>query len=142
MLLIFSKPVFIRHLWQLKTAVFLHWCLICAVQLHREREKAKRIKSLVLKIQSALCPKCAAQTAHYSVNVRLQDPYSQLLYFLRNLNMDPLSQSVCFWQDFQNSLMFVGKASSFASLGQAQATLVLAGKGLPKTNSLANWAHS
>ncbi len=21
----------IRHLWQLKTVVFLHWCLICAV---------------------------------------------------------------------------------------------------------------
>ena len=24
-------PVLIRHLWQLKTVVFLHWCLICAV---------------------------------------------------------------------------------------------------------------
>ncbi len=23
----------IRHLWQLKTVVFLHWCLICAVLL-------------------------------------------------------------------------------------------------------------
>ncbi len=33
MLFIFSKPVLIRHLWQLKTAVFLHWCLICAVLL-------------------------------------------------------------------------------------------------------------
>ncbi len=30
MLLIFSTPVLIRHLWQLKTIVFLHWCLICA----------------------------------------------------------------------------------------------------------------
>ncbi len=29
MLFIFSTPVFIRHLWQLKTVVFLHWCLIC-----------------------------------------------------------------------------------------------------------------
>ncbi len=28
---IFSTQVFIRHLWQLKTAVFLHRCLICAV---------------------------------------------------------------------------------------------------------------
>ncbi len=27
---IFSTPVLTRHLWQLKTAVFLHWCLICA----------------------------------------------------------------------------------------------------------------
>jgi hypothetical protein len=28
---IFSTPVLIRQLWQLKTVVFLHWCLICAV---------------------------------------------------------------------------------------------------------------
>ena len=28
---IFSTKVLIRHLWQLKTAVFLHWCLICAL---------------------------------------------------------------------------------------------------------------
>jgi hypothetical protein len=27
----FLTPVLIRHLWQLKTVVFLHWCLICAV---------------------------------------------------------------------------------------------------------------
>jgi hypothetical protein len=27
----FSTPVFIRHLWQLKSAVFLHWRLICVV---------------------------------------------------------------------------------------------------------------
>ncbi len=27
----FSTPVLIRHLWQLKTVVFLHWCLICTV---------------------------------------------------------------------------------------------------------------
>jgi hypothetical protein len=31
MLFIFSTPDLIRNLWQLKTAVFLHWCLICAV---------------------------------------------------------------------------------------------------------------
>jgi hypothetical protein len=29
----FSTPVLIRHLWQLQTVVFLHWCLICAVLL-------------------------------------------------------------------------------------------------------------
>ncbi len=33
MLFIFSTPVLIRHLWQLKTVVFLHWCLIRAVLL-------------------------------------------------------------------------------------------------------------
>jgi hypothetical protein len=29
----FSTPVLIRHLWQLKTVVFVHRCLICAVLL-------------------------------------------------------------------------------------------------------------
>jgi len=33
MLFIFSTPVLIRHLWQLKTLVSLHWCLICTVLL-------------------------------------------------------------------------------------------------------------
>jgi hypothetical protein len=28
-----STPELIRNLWQLKTAVFLHWCLKCAVSL-------------------------------------------------------------------------------------------------------------
>jgi len=30
---IFSTPGLIRHLWQLKAVVFLHWCLICYVLL-------------------------------------------------------------------------------------------------------------
>jgi hypothetical protein len=30
-----SLPVLIRHLWQLKTVVFLHWCLIRAIPLRR-----------------------------------------------------------------------------------------------------------
>jgi hypothetical protein len=29
----FSTPVLIRHLWQIKTVVFLHWCLRCVVLL-------------------------------------------------------------------------------------------------------------
>jgi hypothetical protein len=33
MLFIFSTPEFIRHPWQLKTFVLLHWCLICTVPL-------------------------------------------------------------------------------------------------------------
>ncbi len=32
-MLIFSTPVLIRHLWQLKIVVFLHWCLINALLL-------------------------------------------------------------------------------------------------------------
>ncbi len=30
----FSTPGVIRHLWQLKTLVFLHWCLLCAIMSH------------------------------------------------------------------------------------------------------------
>jgi hypothetical protein len=30
----FLTPVLIRYLWQLKTVVFLHCCLICAVLLN------------------------------------------------------------------------------------------------------------
>ncbi len=35
MLFIFSTPVLIRHLWQVKTFVFLLWCLISALPLHK-----------------------------------------------------------------------------------------------------------
>ncbi len=31
MLLIFSTPVLIRNMWQLKAVVSLHWCIICGV---------------------------------------------------------------------------------------------------------------
>ncbi len=50
MLFIFSTPVLIRHLWQLKTVVFLHWCLICAVLLEplegRTESRGKQHKNL------------------------------------------------------------------------------------------------
>ncbi len=35
MLFIFSTTVLIRYLWQLKTVVFLHWCLKCTVLLKK-----------------------------------------------------------------------------------------------------------
>jgi hypothetical protein len=34
MLFMFSTLELIRHLWQLKTVVFMHWCLICALLLN------------------------------------------------------------------------------------------------------------
>ncbi len=37
MLFIFSTPVWIRHLWQLKIVVLLHWCKICTVLLWKPR---------------------------------------------------------------------------------------------------------
>ncbi len=41
MFFILSTPVLIRHLWQLKTVVFLHWCLICTVPLAAAKKKKK-----------------------------------------------------------------------------------------------------
>ncbi len=52
MLFIFSAPVLIRHLWQLKTVVFLHYCLICAVLL--------RCKNVILE-QVPLNKQCLSQ---------------------------------------------------------------------------------
>ncbi len=42
MLFIFSTLVLIRYLWQLKTVVFLHWCLIRAVLLFWGSKGSKR----------------------------------------------------------------------------------------------------
>jgi hypothetical protein len=33
MLFMLSTPMLIRHLWKLKTVIFLHWCLIHALLL-------------------------------------------------------------------------------------------------------------
>jgi len=45
MLFIFSMPELIRHLWQLKTVVFQHWCLICAVLLGCSEVKLSKSNS-------------------------------------------------------------------------------------------------
>jgi hypothetical protein len=29
----FLTPLLIRHLWQLNTVVFMHWCFVCALLL-------------------------------------------------------------------------------------------------------------
>ncbi len=42
MLFIFSTSVLIRHLWQLKTVVFLHWGLICAILLLKQHLSEKK----------------------------------------------------------------------------------------------------
>jgi hypothetical protein len=39
----FLTPVLIRHLWQLKTVISLHWCIICIVPL--VLNKADTLKS-------------------------------------------------------------------------------------------------
>ncbi len=51
MLFIFSTLVLIRHRWQLKTAIFLHWCLMRAVLLQLFTKHTKMIK-MALKMPS------------------------------------------------------------------------------------------
>ncbi len=46
MLFIFSTPELIGHLWQLKTAVLLHWCLICAVPLELIDSSSEKVKNI------------------------------------------------------------------------------------------------
>jgi len=55
MLFIFSVPVLIRHLWQLKTFVFLHWCLICTLLLKFNDILQRLQKCLLMIIISILC---------------------------------------------------------------------------------------
>jgi len=50
MLFIFSTPVVIRHLWQLKTAVFLHRCLISAVLLLQRVPRKSTIPVSIVKL--------------------------------------------------------------------------------------------
>jgi hypothetical protein len=58
MLFIFSTPVLIRHirhLWQLKTVVFLHWCRKCAVPLY-ENSKMFNVNILQIILMLLQCP--------------------------------------------------------------------------------------
>ncbi len=49
MLFIFSTQVLIRHLCQLRTVVFLHWCLICAVLLTNKLKFHQKCLKIELK---------------------------------------------------------------------------------------------
>ncbi len=44
----FSMPVLIKHLWQLETVVFLHWCLIRAVLLPKQCYVSKKVAKTTL----------------------------------------------------------------------------------------------
>ncbi len=49
MLFIFSMPVVIRDLWQLKTVAFLHWCLLLAVLFDEIVQNTKICTNLLQK---------------------------------------------------------------------------------------------
>ncbi len=67
MLFIFSTPELIRNLWQLKIAVSLHWCLICALPLSLLKMLIKPCSNLPRKYFFSLCH----STFYYSCLKRL-----------------------------------------------------------------------
>jgi hypothetical protein len=77
MLLIYSTPVLIRHLWQLKTIIFLHWFLICPVLLVATPPKGQR------QVQSRL-RFCRRQRSNHRSCKRT------LLYLVRRQNASPV----------------------------------------------------
>ncbi len=52
MLFIFSTPVLTRHLWQLKTVVFLHRCLFRAVLIKRVEAQAPLEERTLIKVEN------------------------------------------------------------------------------------------
>jgi hypothetical protein len=71
-LFIFSTPVLLRHLWQLKTVVCLHWCLIHAVLLVTT-EKRFLILPLVHNGQAS----CMKQFSLLRSGLRIEANYSK-----------------------------------------------------------------
>jgi hypothetical protein len=71
---IFSAAVLIRHLWQLKTVVFLHWCLIRATLLYVD--KSEFVKTFFSYF-------CVLEKYFFSVKVGL--PNSRLLTTSKNM---------------------------------------------------------
>jgi hypothetical protein len=63
----FSTPELIRHLWKLKTIVFLHWCLICAVLLEGLSDASFLGKLQVLPANVRLDRKVIAKYKHSSL---------------------------------------------------------------------------
>ncbi len=65
----FSTPVFIRHLWQLKTVIFLHQCLICTVLLKPTEGGSETVSKITfLKIKKLINSTSSSDT---SIDVQL-----------------------------------------------------------------------
>ncbi len=78
MLFIFSTPKLIRHLWQLKTIVFLHQYLICSVPLRVMLEAYPKCRVL----QGTKLEQATALTG----NIRLGQKWLTVLYTLAYFN--------------------------------------------------------
>ncbi len=81
MLFIFSTPVLIRHLWQLKTIVFLHLCLICAALLKWkqgdqkiEKKNAQVLEKVAVTVAKQKIPKYFIKAKFESTKCLHQPP--------------------------------------------------------------------
>ncbi len=89
MLLFFSTPVLIRHLCQLKTVVFLHWCLMRVVLFQLDL----LIPSIVIKLslkdrQTDIRPPihiiCLFDTFHFTAFVKSELFFFQFLFLFQS----------------------------------------------------------
>ncbi len=81
MLFIFPTPVSIKYLWQLKTVVFLHWCLICTVLLQVDRRSGPRASAA----RDGISEKSGNGTKNTKVTYWFQHYGSPVAYGLQNL---------------------------------------------------------
>ncbi len=90
MLFIFSAQVLIRYMWQLKTVVFLHRCLICAVLLliyWETREISKNIDNDYLMLLNGLIVQFISYKILIMINTIYLSPIlSRLMMFKHRLN--------------------------------------------------------
>jgi hypothetical protein len=97
---IFSTPVLIRHLRQLETVVFLHWCLILAVLLFAE-SFAVKIRQVIPKGKVSLY----GWTPVWLVWNQLYDYLQFLFLFAKQTNPNQLNRrSMVQWCSLQYSL--------------------------------------
>jgi hypothetical protein len=72
----FSTSVLFRHVWQLKTVVFLHWCLICAVLFKNSNTNSRmfpeqNLNIYIRMIYAYINPPCGSVVNfHYHVAVK------------------------------------------------------------------------
>jgi hypothetical protein len=83
MLFIFSTPELIRNLWQLKTAVLLHWCLKRAVLLIslKRKKSINNKKRIFFYVENSECSK-AKNLIEETFLISLNKVYKNILQHL------------------------------------------------------------
>ncbi len=80
---IFSRLVLIRHLWQLNTVAFLHWCLICTVLMASVKVMKENAKVVLSEFSNLRAFYMSCNCTHTKrPNLKLKTWPKQLLGFL------------------------------------------------------------